>query len=66
MTITVTDPYIPAQREPGHDQTATPESRDLAKLQAMLDDPDLAGFRDKIRAAIADLRAETFVRDLAA
>ncbi len=66
MTVTVTDPHIPAQRDPGHDQTATPESRDLVKLQAMLRDPELAGFHDEIKASIADLRASTFVRDLAA
>lgn len=34
MTITMTDPHIPAQREPGHDQTVTPESQRLAELQA--------------------------------
>lgn len=34
MTITVTGPHIPAQRDSGHDQTATPESQRLAELQA--------------------------------
>jgi hypothetical protein len=55
--MTVTDVRIPGQRQHGHDDVVTPESRDLAKLEAMLADPDYAGFRTEIRAAIDDLRA---------
>lgn len=35
--------------------TSTPESQDLAKLEAMLDEPALIGFRAEILAAIEQL-----------
>jgi hypothetical protein len=35
----------------------TPESQNLDNLRAMLDDPDLAGFREEIQAAIVKLTA---------
>ncbi len=37
----------------------TPESQDLARLEAMLNDPDLAGFHDDIRKSITELRAKS-------
>jgi hypothetical protein len=50
--MTVTD-IRPAE------STATPESQDLALLQARLEDPDLAGFRKEIQQAIVELRAKS-------
>lgn len=44
----------------------TPESQNLAKLRAMLEDPDQAENWDDIRAAIDYLIGDTFVKDLAA
>jgi hypothetical protein len=39
------------------EDTVTPESQRLTQLEEMLDDPDYAGFRAEIQAAIDDLRA---------
>ena len=52
--MTITD--LP---RPAVDQTPTPESQDLDRLRAMLDDPELAGYRDDILAAIVKLTATT-------
>lgn len=41
------------------ESTATPQSQDLTNLLAMLDDPDLAGFREDIQRAIVELRAKS-------
>ncbi len=48
--------------EPRTEREQTPESQNLAKLTAMLDDPDLAGFRAEIQCSIDELRAKTMLR----
>jgi hypothetical protein len=50
--VTVTDLPPPAAVP-----AATPASQNRERLRAMLDDPDLAGFHDDIRAAIVRLAA---------
>lgn len=41
------------------ESTVTPESQDLNLLEAMLEDPDLAGFHEEIQRAIVELRAKS-------
>lgn len=56
--MTVTDlTVVRARHRVRLESTATPESQDAANLQAMLDDPDLAGYHDDIRAALTKLTA---------
>lgn len=57
--MTVTD-IRPAE------STATPESQNLARLRAMLEDPAQREHWDDIRQAIEYLIGDTFVQDLAA
>lgn len=47
----MTAPVLPRTCEP------TPESQDLAKLEAELDDPRWAAYRDEIQKSINRLRA---------
>lgn len=49
----MTAPVLPRTCEP------TPESQDLAKLRAMLEEPALIGFREEILAAIERLTGES-------
>lgn len=49
----VTATMIPSAVE----DAGTPESQRLSQLEAMLDDPDYAGFRAEIQRAIDELRA---------
>lgn len=55
-----------APERPALEDTSTPESRNLARLHAMLADEAHREDWPEIRQAIDYLRANTFVADLAA
>lgn len=56
MTVTDLSPTL-IRRRVRTELSATPESQDLDRLQAMLDDVSLTGYHDEIREAIVRLTA---------
>jgi hypothetical protein len=57
--MTVTPFRTRTRTQPVGEPEPTPESQDIAKLEAYLDDPSMEPWWDQIRASIAELRATT-------